>query len=81
MKLIKFEAPWCSGCKAQDAQLEKLKDIDIVHIDVDEDPDSANKFSIRSLPTMVILDDEDSEIKRFVGVTPSDKIQEAYDSK
>lgn len=76
MKLIKYEAPWCSGCKAQDAQLEQLENIDIVHIDVDENPDPAIEDKIRSLPTMIIKDDDGNEIKRFIGVTTADKIKE-----
>lgn len=76
MNLLKFEAEWCSSCKAQDKILNDFKDIPIVHYDVEEDLDKANEYNIRSLPTMVLIDDNGEEITRFIGTTTLDKIKE-----
>ena len=78
MKLIKFEAEWCSACKAQDKLLEAAKESlpSITVYDVEEFPDEANEYNIRSLPTIIVLDDDNNEVNRFVGLTSINKIQE-----
>lgn len=76
MKLIKFEATWCATCKAQDRELKKLQDVVIQHVDMDEDyaEPLAGKYNVRSLPTMIIADDEGNELHRFTGLTKADDI-------
>lgn len=43
--------------------------IDFEFIDIDREPKLADKFNIRAVPTIVILDENGEEIKRFVGFT------------
>lgn len=69
--LVKFGAEWCSACKYQDlifANLGKadIGDATIVTIDVDRHPDIADAFGVRTLPTMVVLEDG-KEAARAVG--------------
>jgi thioredoxin 1 len=77
--LMDFYADWCGPCKTQDPILEELMDdwrdrVDLEKINVDEQQDIANEYQVRSLPTLIVEDD-DGVVERFVGVTQRDDIE------
>ena len=76
-----FYADWCGPCKTQDPILEELKeqwtDIEFEKIDVDEKQEIANEYQVRSLPTLIVEND-DGVVERFVGVTQADDIEDAF---
>jgi len=80
VRLKDFYADWCGPCKTQDPILEELEDeyadVEFEKIDVDSDQETANEYSVRSLPTLVIEND-DGVVERFVGVTQRDDLEEA----
>jgi len=76
MKLLKFEADWCSPCTQQDSLLEDYDATPVRSIDVDEDSDTANEYSVRGLPTLVLLSDGEP-VQRWTGLTQVDEIEEA----
>ena len=78
MKLLQFKASWCNPCKQQTKEFEENPvDVDLEAIDVDEDDkDLATQYSIRSIPTMVLVGDNDEVINRWTGVTKSSTINE-----
>ncbi len=58
--VVDFNATWCGPCKMMAPVLEELSaDYDgkvaFYAIDVDENPDLAQKFSIMSIPNLVLL--------------------------
>lgn len=67
MKLLKFTADWCASCKALSSKLEDFKLCEIEEVDVEEEIDTSIEFKIRSLPTIVLVDEENKEIDRLIG--------------
>eukprot|EP00759_Apiculatamorpha_spiralis_P045200 PhF_6_TR4209/c0_g1_i1/m.5672/K03671/trxA; thioredoxin 1 len=59
--VIDFSAEWCGPCKAVAPQFEtmsnKYTDVKFVKVDVDDHGAVAGKFSIRAVPTFVVLKD------------------------
>jgi len=78
-----FYADWCGPCKTQDPILEELEEdwsgrFDVEKIDVDDQQDVANEYQVRSIPTLVI-ENEDGIVERFVGVTQREQIEAALE--
>lgn len=72
--LIDFWADWCMPCKVLAPIMNEVADevdenFKICKINVDEQRNLASKFSVRSIPTLVILKNG-KEVNRFVGVKP-----------
>ncbi len=78
MKLLQFKASWCGPCKMQTKEFEENPvDVELEAIDIDEDDkDLATKYSIRSIPTMILLSDNEEILNRWIGVTKSSIINE-----
>jgi thioredoxin 1 len=75
-----FYADWCGPCKTQDPILEEVvedySEVELQKVNVDEEQDVANEYQVRSLPT-VVVENEDGVVDRFVGVTQRDDIEAA----
>jgi thioredoxin 1 len=81
VKLLDFYADWCGPCKTQDPILEELEadygeEVSFEKVDVDEAQDVANQYSVRSLPTLIVEND-DGIVDRFVGVTQREQLEAA----
>jgi thioredoxin 1 len=66
-KLMYLGAEWCGPCKVIKPQL-KQSGLDITFVDVDQQPDIAAKYSIRSIPTILALEG-DKMVGKLVGTT------------
>ena len=76
-----FYADWCGPCKTQDAILEEIETdwegaFTIEKVDVDQEQETANEYQVRSLPTLIV-ENEEGIVDRFVGVTQREDIEEA----
>lgn len=81
VRLLDFHADWCGPCKTQDPILDELAtehgdQFDLEKVDVDEEQDVANEYQVRSLPTLIVEND-DGVVDRFVGVTQKDDLETA----
>ncbi len=69
--LVDFNATWCGPCQMLGITLEELSDeFDIASVDIDENPDLAEEFGVRSIPCLVLFENG-QEIKRNIGVQSS----------
>lgn len=67
IEVLKFSASWCGPCRVL---AQTLKDVEgITNIDIDKDMETARKYGIRSVPTMVFLKDG-KEVHRQTGNMP-----------
>lgn len=79
MKLLKFYAEWCGPCKGLSQIIEQAGDkitVPIENVNIDENIFMAQNFQVRSVPTMVLVDDNENEIKRQVGLVTEEKLLE-----
>lgn len=82
IKVIKFGAEWCGPCKRLEPTIVSLKEkfnvegsgVEVISIDVDEDPESSSKYGIRNVPT-IIFEKEGTVVERMVGVRQTAEIE------
>ena len=72
--LLDMWAPWCGPCRMIAPVLEELAKelagrVKIAKLNVDENQVTASRFSVRSIPTLLVLK-AGSEVDRIVGVQP-----------
>lgn len=70
-KLIKFEKDNCKPCEMVSKYLNS-KNVEFEAINAYDNPMRASKMKVRSVPTLMLLDNEGNEIKRIVGYNPQE---------
>ena len=82
--LIEFQADWCGPCKQQKPIVEEIDeeydDVEVEFVDIEEDGERAQKYSVSSLPTLVLLDEDGEVSDRFVGLTQKADLADALDA-
>lgn len=72
MKLLKFSAVWCGPCIAIAHSIDRAKiDIEIENIDVDQNPEKQQEYGVRGIPTLILVEDDGTEIRRISGAAIS----------
>ena len=78
--VVDFWAEWCGPCKMIAPALEEIsgsvgEKVKIVKLNVDEIPETAQKYGIMSIPTLLMF--KNGEIaKRQVGAQPKQKLEQ-----
>lgn len=77
--LLDFWASWCVPCRMVVPIVEEIagerRDIKVGKINVDEEPELANKFSIMSIPTLVVMKNG-KIVQQVSGARPKNAILE-----
>jgi len=78
MKIYRFTASWCQPCKAMAKILEgaNTEGIPIEVVDIDVHPEVAATYRVRSVPTLVMLDENGKTLKTMVGVRSESILKE-----
>jgi thioredoxin 1 len=77
--LVDFWAPWCGPCRIVAPHLEELNDerddLIVVKLNVDENPETAAKYGIMSIPTLIVFRNG-QPAKQIVGALPKARLQQ-----
>ena len=75
--LLDFFATWCGPCRMVGPILEEIaqenESIKVCKIDVDQDPELANRFKVSSIPLLVVMQDG-KVVNQALGAKPKDQI-------
>ena len=75
--LIDFWATWCGPCRMIGPVLEKIAagdpDFKICKVNVDEEPELARKFNVRSIPMLIVMKDGE-QAAVTIGAQPESEI-------
>ncbi len=82
--LVDFWATWCPPCRALAPTMDAVAaeyagKAKIVKIDIDEEPEIADRYGIRSIPTLILFKDGD-KVNEMVGAYPKDAIARLIDA-
>ena len=75
--LVDFWAPWCGPCRIVAPHLEELnaerQDLRVVKLNVDDNPQTAAKYSVMSIPTLLLF--KNGQVAhQIIGALPKNRL-------
>ena len=77
MKVLKFYADWCAPCKGLSMVIKGAGDkvtVPIDEINIDNELMMSVEYGVRSVPTMILVDENSTELKRHVGTLNEEQL-------
>lgn len=75
MKVMKFYSSCCGQCKVVAKEFKDNPiDVPIENINVMDNPELAEKYNVRGLPTMILLNDKEEIVETWHGIVKSEVI-------
>ena len=83
--LVDFWAPWCGPCRMVAPVLEKIAEklagrLEIGKLNIDDFPDIAERYGVRSIPTMILFK-AGQEVERIVGARGQADLEKLIEAK
>lgn len=77
--LVDFWAEWCGPCKMIGPSLEELSEelgekVTIAKLNIDDNPDAAARYGVRSIPTMILFKNGQPAATK-IGAAPKSQLQ------
>jgi thioredoxin 1 len=78
--LVDFWAAWCGPCKMAEPVLDELSEeykgkVEIVKLNVDQNPQNTQKYGVMSIPTTILFKDG-KELERQIGFAGKQAFEE-----
>ena len=75
MKILKFYSPCCGQCKVVAKEFKDHPiDAPVKDINVMENPEIADKYNVKGLPTILLLNDKEEVLETWHGIVKSEVI-------
>ena len=77
--VIKFSAGFCQPCKQLkpifDEVIQEIDDIKVVEVNVETHPDIASNYKVKSIPTIIIVDEDETIISMKSGFMNKNELE------
>jgi thioredoxin 1 len=81
MKYLYFSAPWCGPCRMFGPVMERVgATVPVQKVNVDENQELAMQYSVRNVPTVILVGENGKEYARQVGVQTENMLVEQYNN-